>query len=954
MGFKLKDKRYLKNIDSNLYLYVHEKTNAELLFFSNNDINKSFSITFKTIPYNDNGIFHILEHSVLCGSEKYPVKEPFVELIKGSFNTFINAMTFPDKTIYPVSSKNDEDLKILMDIYLDAVFNPKLLTNDNILKQEGWHYHLENINDNLIYKGVVYNEMKGAYSSVEEILDMRINQSLFKGTSYEFSSGGDPKYIPSITQEEFISTYKHCYHPSNSFITLYGDLDIDNYLNIIDEYLNNYELKDYSEYKLKKQSAFSKSTNVYDYFSEDYENKHYVAFNYILGNNKETSNIFSVDVIDELLLGNSNTEFRKYFIDNGICEDIYSYIQRDRLEVVYNIVLKNIKNEYLDNIENIYQEQLEKFINNSFDKEQIEAIINKNKFTIKEEVNKTSSPKGVNYAIRSLRNWLYDENPFDIFEYDKIIEDLENNLKNNKYESIAKKYLLENNSKCTVKLKATNKKTYNDDLSDYKNSLSKNDLDNIILETKSLIEWQNSEDKKEDLDKIKSVEANKVTLKNPYKATSVEEINDIIFTNFDINTNDILYSKLLFDITSFNKEDLLYSSLLSNLIFNIGTKNKSELEIHKDIEHNLGGISSNINIFKENNSENIKIKFVINAKNLSTYTDKLINILAENTLNQDFSNKQTIYNILLELKLNLEYKFKNYGHSFVNNRVHSYQSKQWYLSELISGFDFYIFVEKLVENFNNQYDKIKHNLLNITEKVFNKNNLIINCTCDKNISERFKLHILNYVNSLSYHKVEGNSVIPFVKKDKYYSEGFYFDTLVQYVGLGFNIDEYHGTLLVLRHILSFDYLWNNVRVKGGAYGTGITINKFGNVSFWSYRDPNLNKTLDVYYNTKKYIEDLNIDEVTLNKYIIGTLNAFDQLLSPLERSTLSLNSYINNDDNSLSDKLVKEIKETTLEKLVDTAKLFDLKNKEIFKCIISSKEKIEENKETFSNIFEIK
>lgn len=303
MTFELKETKYLKNINTTAYLYEHVKTKARLVFFKNDDINKSFSISFKTIPYNDNGIFHILEHSVLCGSAKYPVKEPFVELLKGSFNTFLNAMTFPDKTMYPVSSKNEKDLEILMDIYLDAVFNPKLVENKNILAQEGWHYHLENKDDELIYKGVVYNEMKGVYSSVDEVLDQYISEHLLSETPYKYSSGGKPEAIPSITHKEFIETYEYNYHPSNSYIVLYGDLDVEKYLEHIDSYLDNYEYKDYNDYKLERQETFSSDIVKHTYFNEDVKDKSYVAYNYILGDSSNFAKIENIDIIDDILLG---------------------------------------------------------------------------------------------------------------------------------------------------------------------------------------------------------------------------------------------------------------------------------------------------------------------------------------------------------------------------------------------------------------------------------------------------------------------------------------------------------------------------------------------------------------------------------------------------------------------------------------------------------------------------
>ena len=431
MTFELLEKTYLKNINTNAYLYKHKKTQAKLVFFKNDDINKSFSISFKTVPYSDNGIFHILEHSVLCGSAKYPVKEPFVELLKGSFNTFLNAMTFPDKTMYPVSSKNEKDLEILMDIYLDAVFNPNLKNNSNILAQEGWHYHLEDKNDELIYKGVVYNEMKGAYSSVDEVLDQYVTEHLFSDTSYKYSSGGKPETIPTITQEEFLSTYDYNYHPSNSYIVLYGDINVEQYLDHIDSYLNNYEYRDYSSYKLSRQNNFTNEIKRHEYFNEDVKDKAYVAYNYILGDSNKFSEIENIDIIDDILLGSSNTEFRKYFIDNGICEDVYSYLQKDRKETVYSIIFKYVNDDKLAELDTLYKNLLTKIINNGFDYEQVQASINKKNFSIKEEVNKTSSPKGVSYAIRLLRTWLYDDNDiFKAFDLDGMIDSLQQNCNN--------------------------------------------------------------------------------------------------------------------------------------------------------------------------------------------------------------------------------------------------------------------------------------------------------------------------------------------------------------------------------------------------------------------------------------------------------------------------------------------------------------------------------------------
>ena len=955
MTFELLEKKYLKNINTDAYLYEHEKTQAKLVFLKNDDINKSFSISFKTVPYSDNGIFHILEHSVLCGSAKYPVKEPFVELLKGSFNTFLNAMTFPDKTMYPVSSKNEKDLEILMDIYLDAVFNPNLKNNPNILAQEGWHYHLEDKKDALIYKGVVYNEMKGAYSSVDGVLDQYVTEHLFSDTSYKYSYGGKPEAIPSISQEEFLSTYDYNYHPSNSYIILYGDINVEQYLNHIDSYLNNYDYRDYSSYKLSRQNTFTNEIKRHEYFNEDVKDKSYVAYNYILGDSNQFSEIENIDIIDDILLGSSNTEFRKFFIDNGICEDVYSYLQKDRKETVYSIIFKYVNDDKLAELDTLYKNLLTKIINNGFDYEQVQASINKKNFSIKEEVNKTSSPKGVSYAIRLLRTWLYDDSDiFNAFDLDSMIDSLQQNCDRKNYENLAKQFILENNKQAIIHLIPTTvKENKEKDLSEYKNSLSNDQIEKIIEDTKKLQEWQNTPDKKEDLNRIKCVEASDVVLKNPFAETSFEKVENINFAHFNTVTNGISYSKFLFDITDFTIEQIQYSSLLTYLLFNFNTKNKTEAEIIKDIGFNLGGLSSYIDVIRKYQSEECEVKFIITAKNLVEKVKELASILEETTLNVDFSNKDALYNVLLEIKLMLESKFKNAGHAFVARRISSYYNPQSKLASYHSEYEFYLFILELLNNFENKFSEIINQLNTVSNLIFSSSRVLINFVGSEEEYSKYKKDISVYKDKL-YNDTEKQDGFTLNFETPGYSEGFYFDSLVQYVGLGYNIDNYSGSHLVLRHILSLDYLWNNVRVKNGAYGSGVIFNAFGDFNLWSYRDPNLTETLEIYYNINNYVANIDADEKDLNKYIIGTLNSLDVLMSPSAQAAYSLNKYITNSPFEVYDKLVNEIKNTTVEDLRKLATEFENIKSKAYTCVLGSKDKVLENKQLFNKTIELK
>ena len=955
MTFELIEKKYLKNINTNAYLYEHTKTRARLVFFENDDINKSFSISFKTIPYNDNGIFHILEHSVLCGSAKYPVKEPFVELLKGSFNTFLNAMTFPDKTMYPVSSKNEKDLEILMDIYLDAVFNPNLKNNPNILAQEGWHYHLEDKEDELIYKGVVYNEMKGAYSSVDEVLDQYVTEQLFSDTSYKYSSGGKPEAIPSISQEEFLETYNYNYHPSNSYIFLYGDLNVEQYLNHIDSYLNNYEYKEYSDYNLTRQENFTADIVKRTYFNEDVKDKAYVAYNYILGDSNEFSKIENIDIIDDILLGSSNTEFRKYFIDNNICEDVYSYVQKDRKETVYSIIFKYVSDDKLESLDAEYKSLLKGIIDKGFDYEQVQASINKKNFSIKEEINKTSSPKGVSYAIRLLRTWLYSEdNILDAFDLDNVISHLQENCVNKQYETLAKQFLIENNKQAILHLIPTlEKENKEKDLVEYKATLSETELEDIVKNTKSLQEWQNSTDKKEDLEKIKSVNAKEVELKNPFEETFFEEYKGINFSHYDTVTNGISYSKLLFDISDFEVEQLQYASVLSYLLFNFNTKNKTEAEVIKEIGANLGGISSYVDVFRKHKSEECEVKFIISAKNLVEKAGELAKILDETTLYADFEDKEALYNVLLEIKLMLESRFKNSGHAFVARRISGFYNPQSKLASYHGEYDFYLFISELVNNYEQNSDKIKEQLYTVTSLIFNQARLLVNFVGNKEEYTNFKETISSYLAKYP-SELDKQKGLEIKLEEQGYSEGFYFDSLVQYVGAGYNINDYTGTYLVLRHILSLDYLWNNVRVKNGAYGSGVIFNAFGDFNLWSYRDPNLTETLEIYYNINNYVANIDADEKDLNKYIIGTLNSLDVLMSPSAQAAYSLNKYITDSPFEVYDKLVNEIKNTTVEDLRKLATEFENIKSKAYTCVLGSKDKVLENKQLFNKTIELK
>ena len=723
----------------------------------------------------------------------------------------------------------------------------------------------------------------------------------------------------------------------------------------IDSYLNNYDYKDYSDYNLSRQNHFSKEIVKRTYFNEELSNKAYVAYNYILGDSNEFSRIENIDIIDDILLGSSNTEFRKYFIENDFCEDVYSYVQKDRKETVYSIIFKYVKDDKLDNLDSEYKKLLKSIIEKGFDYEQVQASINKKNFSIKEEINKTSAPKGVSYAIRLLRTWLYsEEDILSSFDLDKVIADLQENCKDKKYESLAKEFLINNEKQAVLQLIPTLEKEQKEkNLVEYKASLSENELQDIVENTKSLQNWQNSIDKKEDLEKIKCVDAKEVELKNPFEETLFETYRDLKFSHYNAVTNGISYTKLFFDISDFELEQLQYASILSYLLFNFNTKNKTEAEVIKEIGANLGGVSSYIDVFRKHKSDECEVKFIISAKNLVEKSEELANILEETTLNVDFDDKEALYNVLLEVKLMLENKFKNSGHAFVARRISGFYNPQSKLASYHGEYDFYLFMNKLLDNYETDNESIRENLYNVAKLIFNKSRLLTNFVGNKEEYNDFKEVFTSF---LEKYPEDTNRQKGFeIELEEHgYSEGFYFDSLVQYVGVGYNIKDYTGTHLVLRHILSLDYLWNNVRVKNGAYGAGAIFNNFGDFNLWSYRDPNLVETLDIYYNIDNYVRNFVADDQDLNKYIIGTLNTLDVLMSPSALATYSLNKYLTNSPFNIYDELVNEIKNTKVEDIQKLETVFKNMKSKAYTCVLGSKEKVLENKELFNKTIELK
>ncbi|WP_410506308.1 insulinase family protein [Haloimpatiens sp. FM7315] len=963
-GFKLQEIKELKDINSTGMIFEHEKTGAQLFFIKNDDDNKVFSISFRTPPENSTGVPHIIEHSVLCGSRKFPVKEPFVELIKGSLNTFLNAMTFPDKTMYPVASKNDKDFLNLMDVYLDAVLYPDMYNHPEIFMQEGWHYELQKKEDPLTLKGVVYNEMKGAFSSPDSVLMRKVQESLFPDTIYGVESGGDPEVIPELSYEEFINFHKKYYHPSNSYIYLYGNMDIEEKLKFINE---NY-LKDFdkihvdSEIKIQKPFENTKENTVEYPISEkeSEKDKTFLSLNFVMGTSKDKEEYLSLDMLENILLESESSPLKKALIEANLGKDVYGYYDRSILQPVFSIVVKNSNEDKRDAFRKMVKDCLLDLVKNGIDKKLIEACINRKEFDLK-EANYQSFPKGLAYGIECMDSWLYGEDPCKHLEFESTLEKIKTALTTNYFEKLIEKYLLDNPHSsilvvkpCKGMAEAKEEETKTK-LKNYKESLNEGEINKIIESTNKLMERQVTPDSKEKLELIPLLSLNDINKEIEKLPIEEKEELGVKVLHHSIFTGGIAYLTLYFDMSSVKEDLISYASLLSALLTNISTKNYSYEDLTNEIDINTGGMSFNPACYSNcNDSMTFYPKFDVRSKVLIEKMPKLFELLGEIISNTKFDEKKKAKELIQKIKSRLEMSLFDRGHMVAAKRLCSYFSPSTKYNEIINGLDFYNFICDIEKDFENKWETISSKLQEVTNLIFNKENLLISLTCDEkdylNFKDNFKI---------LQEKLKGNKIIDSKPKFdlKPYNEGIMTSAKVQYVAKGYNFRkagfEYSGALRVLKTIISFDYLWNKVRVQGGAYGSFSHFEMNGNLFFTSYRDPNLKETLDAYNDAYKYVEQFNADYREMTKYIIGTISELDTPLTPSMKGDAASINYIRGISEEAIKKERDEILSTSVDDIRSLKDMLKASFEENYICVLGNESTIKENKDLFKKTFNL-
>lgn len=959
-GFKLIDIDKIDEIKANTFQFQHIKTGAKLFYVAADDDNKVFYIAFRTPPKDDTGVAHIVEHSTLCGSKKYPLKEPFVELAKGSLNTFLNAMTYPDKTVYPVASRNAKDFRNLQDVYLDAVFYPAMLNTPEILMQEGWHYEIDKPDEPLKYSGVVYNEMKGALSSPDDILMRKSMHELFPDNCYTFESGGDPESIPNLTQEDFANFHKKYYHPSNSYIYLYGDVDIDEQLKYLDEnYLSAFD-KIQVDSEVKFQPAFTSMKKFSDVYpvgvDEEVTEKTFLSLNFLTGEISDSLTILGLEILNHALFVTPAAPLKKILIDSKLGKDVDSDIEEDLLQPAFNITLNGSESDRAEKFYNLLIDEMNNLVKNGIDKTLLQASISLMEFRLR-EADFGFAPKGLIYGLRILRTWLYGDNPNIYLRYEKDLQTVKDNLNNNFFENLLQKYFIDNPHKVLVILSPDkNIAKERDDsvaekLAEIKSKLSDSEIADIIETTKQLKIRQQTPDSHEALNTIPMIQLSDIKKEPEKLPLKFRDIDGTRILHSPIETNGIIYLIMYFDARKVPQKKLFHAYLLNELLGRVDTKKHSYQDLANLINLNIGGFGTNLGAdYKNAEPDSFAPRFKIFAKALNSKVDNMVDILAEICTETIFIDKKRLREVIEEEIISIELALQNNAISIVTTRIASYQSNFGAYNDA-AILPFYQFLKNILADFDNNFDSLVDDLIDVYERLINRNGLIISVTANDELYKTFINPLTKLIKTLP---VDEFSVANYDFNCKPKNEGLYSQSRVQYVATGGNFInagyKYHGSLNVLETILRYEYFWLKVRVQGGAYGAFCSFSRNGNITFASYRDPNLKETLDIFNSTADFIKNFQADETQFLKLIIGTFSRIDKPLTPSLKGQLAADFFLKNityDDRQISR---QQILSTDIATIQSFAKLVADSLQKNLICVFGNEEVIKSNSDIFKSI----
>ena len=888
-GFELVEERFIQELNTQARLWRHLRTGAELLSLENDDENKVFGIVFRTPPEDSTGIAHIMEHSVLCGSEKYPLKEPFVELMKGSLNTFLNAFTYPDKTCYPVASTNLQDFYNLVDVYLDAVFHP--LITPYTLAQEGWHYELENPQGEMSFKGVVFNEMKGAYSSADEVLSEESRHQLYPDTIYRHDSGGDPEVIPNLTFEQFMAFHRAYYHPSNARIFFYGDDDPDFRLQRMDEELRRYERIEVTSH-IPLQPRFEQPRfhqAVYD-SGDDPEAKAHICLNWMLPEVGDATLSLGFGILSHILTGTPASPLRKALIESGLGEDLAGQgFEADYRQMMYSVGLKGISAENHRKVQDLILTTLTALAKEGIDPQTVQASLNTVEFQLREN-NTGSFPRGLVLMLRSLNAWLYGFDPITPLQFEKPLQEIKERLARGEryFEQLIGGYLLENQHRVTLlllpdpELGKRRAAAESQRLAKARAAMRADEIQQVVATTHELRRRQETPDSPEALATIPTLKRS--DLDAHIKTIPSEELseNGTRVLYHDLFTNGILYLDLAFDLRALKAEWLPYLSVFSRALLETGTAKMNFVQLLQQIGQKTGGIRPTTFTSSMRASSGFQAWLVLRAKAMAGQVKDLLAILEEVLFSARLDDRERIRQIILENKAGLESGLVGMGHRVVNSRLRARFNLADWASEKMSGVSQLFFLRDLLKRVDQDWPAVQTVFESMRAALFSLPNALCNITIDAHNWQSIHSEISQFLAALP---AEAADLQPWQAGEYPKIEGLTLPAQVNYVGKGADLYAYgynlHGSALAIVPYLRSTYLWEKVRVMGGAYGGfGVFDQQSGIFSFLSYRDPNLDQTLAVYDQAPAFLRALEISDSELTKAIIGAIGEVDAYQLP--------------------------------------------------------------------------
>ncbi|GKV22491.1 hypothetical protein SLEP1_g32359 [Rubroshorea leprosula] len=973
LGFEKVSEQFIGECKSKAVLFKHKKTGAEVMSVSNEDENKVFGIVFRTPPKDSTGIPHILEHSVLCGSRKYPLKEPFVELLKGSLHTFLNAFTYPDRTCYPVASTNTKDFYNLVDVYLDAVFFPKCIEDFQTFQQEGWHYELNNPSEDITYKGVVFNEMKGVYSQPDNILGRTAQQALFPDNTYGVDSGGDPNVIPNLTFEEFKEFHRKYYHPSNARIWFYGDDDPNERLRILSEYLNLFnESTAPEESKIAPQKLFSEPVRIVEKYpvgeGGDLKKRHMVCLNWLLSDKPlDLQTELELGFLDYLLLGTPASPLRKALLESGLGDAIVGGgIEDGLLQPQFSIGLKGVSEDDIQKVEELIMSTLEKLSAEGFDKYAVEASINTIEFSLREN-NTGSFPRGLSLMLRSISKWIYDMDPFEPLKYEKPLMALKAKIAEEGskavFSPLIEKFILNNPHRVTIEMQPDPEKASCDEatekeiLEKVKASMTDEDLAELARATEELKLKQETPDPPEALRTVPSLSLHDIPKEPIQVPTEVGDISGVKVLQHDLFTNDVLYSEVVFDMSSLKQELLPLVPLFCQSLLEMGTKDLTFVQLNQLIGRKTGGISVYPFTSSMRGKENPCSQIIVRGKSMAGNAEDLFNLMNCVLQEVQFTDQQRFKQFVSQSKARMENRLRGSGHGIAAARMDAKLNVAGWISEQMGGISYLEFLQALEEKVDNNWNEISSSLEEIRKSLLSRKGCLVNMTGDGKTLANTEKFISKFLDLLPSHSPVETAIWNALLPSN--SEAIVIPTQVNYVGRAANLYDtgyqLDGSAYVISKHISNTWLWDRVRVSGGAYGGFCDFDTHSGVfSFLSYRDPNLLKTLDVYNATGDFLRELEMDDDTLTKAIIGTIGDVDAYQLPDAKGYSSLLRYLLGITEEERQRRREEILSTSLKDFKEFADVIDAVKGKGVSVAVASPDDVEAANKERSNFFEVK